>query len=152
LTELIERPPVNDGELARRLRGVDRADARREIVDRLFDGSAPRDAVDLLAAALLVLGVEGQAARLERLAADLRRSLGERWTALSLIFSASPERANRILMGLSPVDGLRLTLQPAAEAVTDVLTEPAAGDTVAEALATLPREARGEALAYLEEV
>src|SRR5262249_39633527 len=45
-----------------------------------------------------------------------------------------------------------LTLQQAAEAVADVLTEPTAGDVVAEALATLPRELRGEAMAYLEEV
>src|SRR5271170_5605339 len=95
LADLIDRPPLNDGELGRRLRDVDRTDVRREIVDRLFDGSAPRDALDMLAAALLKLGVDGQETRLERIVADVRRGRAERWTALSLIFSASPERANR---------------------------------------------------------
>ncbi len=152
VADLIDRPPLNDGELGRRLQHVDRADARREIVDRLFDGSVSRDGVEVLSAALLVLGAEGQEARLERVVVDVRRARSERWTALSLIFSASPERANRALVGLAPADGLRLTLQPAAEAISDVLADPAAGDTIAEALAALPRELRSEAVAHLEEV
>ena len=53
-------------------------------------------------------------------------------------------------MGLSPADGLQLTLQPAAEAVSDVLADPAHGDTIADALSALPPEMRPEAFAYLE--
>jgi hypothetical protein len=150
--DLIDRPPLNDGELGRRLQNVDRVDARRQIVDRIFDGSATREVVDLLAAALLVLGVEGQETRLERIVADVRRPRGERWTALSLVFHASPDRANRAMAGLHPADGLRLTLQPAVEAVSDVLSEASAGDAIAEALAALPQEIRPEAFVYLEEV
>ena len=108
--------------------------------------------MDLLASALLVLGAGGHEARLERIAADPRRSRSERWTALSLVYSSSPERANSVLVGLQPTDGLHLTLQPAAEAVSDVLTDPAHGDTIAEALEALPLEMRPEAFAYLEEL
>ncbi len=131
---------------------MDREDARREIVDRLFDGGAPREAVELLASALLFLGAAGHEARLERIAADPRRSRSDRWTALSLVYSTSPERANHVLAGLQPTDGLQLTLQPAAEAVSDVLTDPAHGDTIAEALEALPPEMRGEAFTYLEDL
>jgi hypothetical protein len=152
VADLIDRPPMNDGELERRLQHVEPEDARREIVDRLFDGGAPRETVDLLASALLVLGATGHETRLERIAADPRRSRSERWTALSLVYSTSPERANRVLVGLQPTDGLQLTLQPAAEAVSDVLTDPAHGDTIADALEALPHELRPEAFAYLEEL
>jgi hypothetical protein len=152
LADLIERPPLNEGELARRLRDLDPAEGRREIVDRLFAGSAPRDSLEMLAAALLHLGIGGQEARLERIAADARRGRPERWTALSLVFSASPERANALLVDLGPQDGLRLMLQPAAQAIAYVVAEPEAGDAIAEALAALPHEMRPEAIAYLEEV
>jgi hypothetical protein len=151
VADLIERPPLNDGELGRRLQNVDRVDARRQIVDRIFDGGTTREIVDLLAAALLVLGVEGQEARLERIVADVRRPRAERWTALSLIFSASPDRANHAVSRLEPDDGLRLTLQPAVEAVSDVLSEASAGDAIAQALSALPTELRPEAFAYLDE-
>lgn len=149
---LITRPPMNDGDLARRLRGVDPDEARREIVDRFFDGGAP-SAFGLLSAALLHLGVEGQEARLERLAADTTRSRPERWTAISLLFSASTARADRVLGALGPDDRLELVLQPAAEAIAEVMTEPAAaGATIAEALAAVHPEVLGDAFAYLDGV
>jgi stage V sporulation protein SpoVS len=151
VSDLIGRPPLNDGELSRRLRNVDREDARREIVDRLVAGGSSRQAVDLLAAALLVVGATGHEARLERIAADPSRPRRDRWTALSLVFATSPDRAGRLLATLSPADGLELTLHPAAEAVSDVLTDPAHGETIADALGALPPELRGDAFAYLEE-
>jgi hypothetical protein len=152
VADLLNRPPLNDGELGRRLRGIDRVDARREIVDRLFFGSPSRDEFEMLSAALLKIGVEGQEARLERIVADGHRARAHRWTALSLIFTVSMELANRILLDLAPDESLRLMLQPAAEAVSEVLEDPAAAASIADALAAMHPEMRGEAVAYLEEV
>jgi hypothetical protein len=152
VADLLNRPPLNDGELGRRLRGVNRVDARREIVDRLFFGSPSRDEFEMLSAALLKIGVEGQEARLERIVADVRRARAQRWTALSLIFTVSMELANRILLDLAPDESLRLMLQPAAEAVSEVMEDPAAAGSIADALAAMHPEMRAEAIAYLEEV
>ena len=61
-----------------------------QVLSVVRPGSETRHA---LSAALLHLGVEGQEARLERLAVDTTRSRPERWTAVSLLFSASTARA-----------------------------------------------------------
>lgn len=151
IDDLLARPPASDDELAQRLRGVEHAGARRAILERLGRGDAARDESDLLAAALLHIGVGEETERLEALASDTSLPREARWIALSLLVSTGTERAARVLDGLSPDDRLELMLQPAAEAMRDVMADPALAAVIADSIAWAPPEARGAAAAYLEE-
>ncbi len=155
IDDLLTRPPLNEGELARRLRGVEPTGARREIVDRLGRlgrGDVPSEEFDVLAAAMLHVGVGDEVGRLEdlALATDLPRST--RWIAMSLLFSGAPDRVARVLERLNFDDRLRLMLQPAAEAVRNVQAAPELASAIADSLGWIPLDARVNALAYIDEV
>jgi len=152
IDDLLTRPPLNEGELARRLRGVEPTGARREIVDRLGRGDVPSDEFDVLAAAMLHVGVGDEVGRLEALALATELPRSTRWTAMSLLFSAAPDRVGRVLDQLNFDDRLRLMLQPAAEAVRNVQAAPELASAIADSLGWIPLDARGSALAYIDEV
>jgi hypothetical protein len=153
IDDILARPPLNDGELARRLRGVEKAGARRAIVERIEQGDVPPDDFDLLAAAMLHVGIGAEADRLEGLALDTSMPRPARWIAVSLLISAAaPARAERILNRLTASDRLRLMLQPAAEAARNVQAAPELDTVIADSISCAAPEDRDEAVGYLEEI
>lgn len=151
IKNLLARPPISDGELGRRLRGVDSSSARREIVERLGRGDVPSEELDVLAAAMLHVGVGDEADRLEALALATAIPRGTRWIAITLLLRGEPDRVALVLDQLTPDDRLRLMLQPAAEAARNVQAAPELASAIADCLAWVPLADRGEALAYLDE-
>ena len=134
IDDLLARPPRSDGELGRRLRGVEASSARREIVDRLGRGEVPSDELDVLTAAMLHVGIGDETDRLETLALATAIPRGARWSAMSLLFRAAPDRVALVLDQLTPDDRLRLMLQPAAEAARNVQAAPELAAAVTPAL------------------
>jgi hypothetical protein len=152
IDDLLARPPVNAGELARRLQGVEPSGARREIVDRLQRGDVPSDELDVLAAAMLHVGVGDEMGRLEALvlATDLPRST--RWIAMSILLNTAPHRVERVFDQLDPDDRLRLMLEPAVDAARNIQAAPELARWIAESLTWIPPAERREALAYIDDV
>jgi hypothetical protein len=155
IDDLLSHPPLNTGELARRLQGVEPSVARREIVDRLGRGDVPSDDFDVLAAAMLHVGIGDELGRLEALALATELPRSTRWIAMSILLNTAPHHVGsveRVFDQLEPDDRLRLMLQPAAEATRNVQAAPELAHAIAESLVGIPLPARLDALAFIDEV
>jgi len=152
IEQLFEHPPVNEAELARRLKlkTVELESARRLLVDRLERGELEPGELELFGAALHHLGAGKEKTRLIGFFENRRHSDRARSAAFAVLLSEDPALAARISREVSEEEAMRLAEQPLVELLSHVQVDPDRASLLTELFEQAPEEVRGDLLERLE--
>ncbi len=136
---LFLHPPVNEAELAQRLKAVELTAARRVVVDRLHGSRLPERDGPLFLAVMGQLGIGRQKRRLTNIALDAQRDAKERLWASMVLTSEDPE-AMDMLVGEMGTDGMGSLAELSLFELLTMQGRDEIGESIATALEALVDE------------
>jgi hypothetical protein len=124
IDELFLHPPLNDGDLRRRLGRLNVREARQLLVTRLSQGAVRESEGQLFRAALALVGLGEERERLIEIALDVRRTASQRGHALAVLDEAHPGAVAQLATRLPPEEMLALGDIPLIDLLVQILAEP----------------------------
>ncbi|MBI5487650.1 MAG: hypothetical protein HY905_09985 [Deltaproteobacteria bacterium] len=144
--DLFERPPLNDADLARRMRGIEPAALRRLMLARLCRPGLTRGEAQTAGAALTRVGPEGILEDLLALVADPAATCHARLATLDVLSATAMADLQQMLRGLPPAEADEITVLPYVDFLADAKGTPALATLVTKMVLSAPSEARRSAL------
>ncbi|HEX2574597.1 MAG TPA: hypothetical protein VH877_33935 [Polyangia bacterium] len=142
IDELFLHPPLNDGDLRRRLGRLNVREARQLLVARLSQGSVRESDGQLFRAALALVGLGEERERLIEIALDARRTASQRGHALAVLDEANPGAVAQLATRLPPEEMLALGDIPMIDLLVQILAEPEEAEQLYELLSEAPESLR----------
>lgn len=136
---LFLHPPVNEAELAQRIKAVELTSARRVVVDRLYASRLPERDGPLFLAVMGQLGIGRQKRRLTNIALDSQRDPKERLWASMVLTSEDPE-AMDMLVGEMGTDSMGSLAELSLFELLTMQGRDEIGESIATALEALVDE------------
>lgn len=142
IDELFLHPPLNDGDLRRRLGRLNVRDARQLLVTRLSQGAVRESEGQLFRAALALVGLGEERERLIEIALDVRRTASQRGHALAVLDEDHPGAVAQLATRLPPEEMLALGDIPMIDLLVQILAEPEEAEQLYELLSEAPESLR----------
>jgi hypothetical protein len=142
IDELFLHPPLNDGDLRRRLDRLNAREARQLLVTRLSQGGVRESEGQLFRAALALIGLGEERERLIEIALDVRRTASQRGHALAVLDEAHPGAVAQLATRLPPDEMLALGDIPMIDLLAQILAEPGEAEQLHELLSEAPETLR----------
>ena len=142
IDELFLHPPLNDGDLRRRLGRLNVREARQLLVTRLSQGTVRESEGQLFRAALALVGIGEERERLIEIALDVRRTASQRGHALAVLDEAHPGAVAQLATRLPPEEMLALGDIPMIDLLAQILAEPEEAEQLHELLSEAPETLR----------
>jgi len=149
LDELFDHPPINDAELRQRLKGLQRAKLRRELVDRMERGELDEANEPLVVALFKLLGPGDERERLVRMASDREAGPRTRFLALESLDDDTKSALGEHLHEVDPEAAQAMATAPLIDLMTSVQANPAQAEMVTLVLLSTPDPERERMLALL---
>jgi hypothetical protein len=147
---LLEKPPADHADLARRLSTVGASHARRVLVERLRSGAIRDRASAVLVSAFARLGLGREGPALVEIAADRSVSLAIRAQAVAVLLAAGPAAREALMTQLSPEEGLALAERSIDDLLAAIGSDPARSSLISAALEGVSSETRHALLDRIE--
>jgi len=149
LDEMFDHPPVNEAELKQRLKGLQRAQVREELVDRMERGELEEANEPLVLALFRVLGPGKQQARLVRMASDKTTTPRTRFLALESLDEETKGMLGEHLHEVDPEAAQAMATAPLMDLMAAVQGNPAQAEMVTIMLLSTPEADREQMLTLL---
>jgi hypothetical protein len=150
IDDLFARPPAQEGEIPLRLRGVNPADARQVLVERLRMSEPTDQETELFMAIFGQLGVHEQRPAMAEIILDGGQSHRVRAYACGLLATEDPDLAEGLMARLPVEDRVAIMDVPFVDMLVWAQADPRAGEQLAIALEGLDGGAQGMTFDRLE--